>query len=113
MRKYMLLAKNDINEEIFYTDSKREAKETFDRMLDKYLFVKSYCYNAVTDIYEDITELNNRSTWTVIIKETFTGDTVSKDFSNESSALVYIINQERKGFSSAKLYKNGKRVWTI
>lgn len=109
----MVLAKNDTNEEIFYTDIKREAKEAFDRMLDKYLFVKVYCHNSITDIYEDITGLNDESRWTVVIKDRKTRDVMTREFSSESSALIYIINQERAGWSSAKLYKNGVRIWTI
>lgn len=113
MRKYMLLAKNDTNEEIFYTDIKREAKDAFDRMLDKYLFVKAYCYNACTDMYEDITGLNEESRWTVVIRDRKTRDVITRDFSSESSALVYIINQERSGWEAAKLFRNGVRIWTI
>lgn len=109
----MVLAKNDSNEEIFYTDIKREAKEAFDRMLDKYIFVKAYCYNSITDIYEDITGLNEESKWTVVIKDRKTRDIITREFSSEVSALVYIINQERAGWTAAKLFRNEVRVWII
>lgn len=122
MKKYMILAKNDYNEEIFYTNIKAEAKSAFDRMLDKYFFVKAYCYNEKDNLYQDITEINAPSVYDV---QTYTGLALSKDgvefellneehheFTNKLDALHYIIYAIKEG-RKYKLYKNGRRDWSV
>lgn len=124
MKKYMILAKNDYNEEFFYTDIKAEAKSAFDRMMDKYFFVKAFCYNKQDGLYKDITEINSQSVYTV---QTYTGlELIEKtdcvdfnllneenhDFTNKSDALFYII-QSMKAGRKYKLYKNGRRDWSV
>lgn len=121
----MILAKNDFNEEIFYTDIKAEAKQAFDRMLDKYLFVKVF-YLGADEIYKDITELNKQSIYQV---KRYTGafigiyededsekitykDEENQEFTNEVEALLYVINSVKAGFK-CKLYKNGRRDWRV
>ena len=125
-KKYMLLAKNDYNEEIFYTDIKAEAKEAFDRMLDKYFLVKAYCYNEKDNLYQDITDINKPSVYDV---QTYTGLELSEyahiegiefkllneehhEFTNKLEALQYIINSMKAG-RKYKLYKNGRRDWSV
>lgn len=124
MKKYMILAKNDYNEEIFYTDIKAEAKSAFDRMMDKYLFVKAFCYNNKDEIYQDITENNTQSVYTV---QTYSGITsvertgclefklVNEEnykFTNKSEALCFIVQSMKKGLK-CRLYKNGRRDWSV
>ena len=124
MKKYMVLAKNDFNEEVFYTDIKAEAKHAFDRMLDKYIFVKFFCLGA-GGIYEDVTELNEQTTYQVIrytmvnIESVFSdGDEVKymneehEEFTNEVEAMLYIINSMKAGFK-CKLYKDKRRDWRV
>lgn len=124
MKKYMILAKNDFNEEIFYTDIKAEAKQAFDRMADKYFFVKAFCYNKKDSLYKDITEINTPSEYTV---QTYTGiELIEKEdyvdfkllneenhkFTNKTDALFCII-QSMKAGRKYKLYKNGRRDWSV
>lgn len=126
MKKYMILAKNDYNEEIFYTDIKAEAKSAFDRMLDKYFFVKAYCYNEKDNLYQDITDINAPSVYDV---QTYTSLALSEDacidgvefklmneehheFTNKLDALQYIIHSMKAG-RKYKLYKNGRRDWSV
>lgn len=124
MKKYMILAKNDYNEEIFYTDIKAEAKSAFDRMMDKYFFVKAFCYNENNEMYQDITEINAQS---VYIVQTYTGlELIEKKdcldfkllneenhtFTNKLDALNCII-QSMKAGRKYKLYKNGRRDWSV
>ena len=125
MKKYMVLAKNDFNEEIFYTNIKAEAKQAFDRMLDKYIFVKVF-YLCPDEIYKDITDLNKQSTYQVkrytrsflgiygeedSEKITYKGEE-NKEFTNEVEALLYVINSLKAGYK-CKLYKNGRRDWRV
>lgn len=124
MKKYMILAKNDYNEEIFYTDIKAEAKGAFDRMMDKYLFVKAFCYNAKGELYQDITENNTQSVFTVqsydrvYLDEQPDGlegkllNEERRDFTNKQDALCYIIQLMKLG-RKCKLYKNGRRDWSV
>jgi hypothetical protein len=124
MKKYMILAKNDYNEEIFYTDIKAEAKSTFDRMMDKYFFVKAFCYNKKDESYQDITEINTQSVYRV---QTYTGlELIEKsdcldfkllneenyEFTNKLDALKCII-QSMKAGRKYKLYKNGRRDYSV
>lgn len=124
MRKYMILAKNDCNEEIFYTDIKAEAKSAFDRMMDKYLFVKAFCYNEKCEIYQDITESNAQSIYRV---QTYTGiksfemtgclefkllNEENREFTNKLDAL-YCVVQSMKIGRKCRLYKNGRRDWSV
>lgn len=124
MKKYMVLAKNDFNEEIFYTDSKSEAKSAFDRMMDKYMFVKAFCYNEKSEIYQDITENNDQSVYRV---QTYTGvksfegtgciefelvNEENYEFTNKSDALCCIIRLMKSG-RKCRLYKNGRRDWSV
>lgn len=122
MKKYMILAKNDYNEEIFYTDIKAEAKSAFDRMMDKYLFVRAFCYNKKDEIYQDITESNTQSvykvrTWEGKHFDTMTGELIYEndhwfEFTNEVTALKFIINSVSDKRHCA-LYKNGRRDWSV
>lgn len=124
MKKYMVLAKNDYNEEIFYTDIKAEAKNAFDRMMDKYLFVKAFCYNTKGEVYQDITENNTQSVFTVqtydrvILVEKpddLEGEFLNeerRDFTNKEEALRYIIQSMKVG-RKYRLYKNGRRDWSV
>lgn len=124
MKKYMVLAKNDYNEEIFYTDIKTEAKNAFDRMMDKYLFVKAFCYNTKGEVYQDITENNTQSVFTVqtydrvILVEKpddLEGEFLNeerRDFTNKEEALRYIIQSMKVG-RKYRLYKNGRRDWSV
>lgn len=122
MKKYMILAKNDYNEEIFYTDIKAEAKSAFDRMMDKYLFVKAFCYNKKDGIYQDITDSNSQSvyrvhTWERKYFDTTTGELIYdndhwNEFTNEAEALRFIINSNSNKCHCA-LYKNGRRDWSV
>lgn len=120
----MVLAKNDFNEEIFYTDIKAEAKNAFDRMLDKYIFVKAFCLGA-NDIYKDITDLNTQTKYRVMkytgVKfESALSDEVGAqyineewhDFTNEVEAMLYVINSMKAGFK-CKLYKGTRRDWRV
>nr|DAU44933.1 MAG TPA: hypothetical protein [Caudoviricetes sp.] len=124
MKKYMILAKNDYNEEIFYTDIKAEAKSAFDRMMDKYFFVKAFCYNEKVETYQDITEINAQSVYRV---QTYTGlELIEKEdcldfkllneenyeFTNKLDALTCIIHSMKAG-RKYKLYKNGGRDWSV
>lgn len=123
MKKYMVLAKNDFNEEIFYSDIKAEAKHAFDRMLDKYIFVKIFCYSDYSKMYKDITEYEKQTVYKV---QRFTGvqavgvpieDLIYineewKEFTNEVEAMLYIINSMKAGFK-CKLYKNTGRDWRV
>lgn len=124
MKKYMVLAKNDFNEEIFYTDIKVEAKNAFDRMLDKYIFVKVFCLGA-NDIYKDITNLNTQTKYRVMryigieIESVFSNDQEVRyineewqDFTNEVEAMLYIINSMKAGFK-CKLFKGERRDWRV
>lgn len=109
MRKYMIIAKNDYNEEIFYTDIKAEAKKKLDYCFDKYLFVKAYCYSYKDEMYKDITDLNEQSVYEVkVIKD----NAISYKFTNEADALRFIINSKKSG-TICKLYKNGRRDWRV
>lgn len=124
MKKYMILAKNDYNEEIFYTDSKAEAKSAFDRMMDKYLFVKAFCYNRKNELYQDITEMNEQTVYAVKtysgVKLNQTPDGVIEELLNQEyyeftckeDALVYII-KSIKADRKFRLYKNGRRDWSV
>lgn len=124
MKKYMILAKNDYNEEIFYTDIKAEAKSAFDRMMDKYFFVKAFCYNQKVETYQDITEINAQFVYRV---QTYTGlEIIEKsdcldfkllneenyEFTNKLDALKCII-QSMKAGRKYKLYKNGRRDYSV
>lgn len=124
MKRYIILAKNDCNEEFFSTDVKSEAKEAFDRMADKYLFVKVLCYNIKDGMYYDITDINTQSVYTV---KTYTQTELIEDtdgayikllneenyeFKNKLDALHCII-QSMKAGRKCKLYKNGKRDWSV
>ena len=124
MKKYIVLAKNDYNEEFFSTDVKLEAKEAFDRMADKYLFVKVFCYNIKDRMYYDITDINMQTVYTVktyteteLIEDT-DGDYIkllneeNYEFKNKLDALHCII-QSMKAGRKYKLYKNGKRDWSV
>lgn len=124
MKKYMVLAKNDFNEEIFYTDIKAEAKQAFDRMLDKYIFVKAFCLGA-NDIYKDITDVNTQTKYRVMrytglkIESVFSEEVGAQyindewqDFTNEVEAMLYIINSMKAGFK-CKLYKGERRDWRV
>lgn len=125
MKKYMILAKNDYNEEIFYTDIKVEMKHAFDRMIDKYKFVKVFCLGA-NGVYKDTTELNEQTLYQVRrYSGTFIGiygdedsekimykDEEWQEFTNESEAMLYIINSMKAGYK-CKLYKNGRRDWRV
>lgn len=114
MRKYMILAKNDYNEEIFYTDIKKEAKQRLDELFDKYYLVKAYCYSYKEDTYIDITDLNTPSVYEVHrYKRGSAGEIIEKqEFTSESAALRYIIISIRCG-EHCKLYKNGRRDWSV
>lgn len=114
MRKYMILAKNDYNEEIFYTDIKKEAKQRLDELFDKYYLVKAYCYSYKEDMYIDITDLNTPSVYEVYrYKRGSAGEIIEKqEFASESAALRYIIISIRCG-EHCKLYKNGRRDWSV
>ena len=124
MKKYMILAKNDYNEEIFYTDIKAEAKHAFDRMMDKYLFVKVFCYNRKSELYQDITEMNEQTVYAVKtysgVKLNQTPDGVVEELLNQEyyeftckeDALVYII-KSIKADRKFRLYKNGRRDYSV
>ena len=124
MKKYMILAKNDYNEEIFYTDIKAEAKHAFDRMMDKYLFVKAFCYNRKSELYQDITEMNEQTVYAVKtysgVKLNQTPDGVVEELLNQEyyeftckeDALVYII-KSIKADRKFRLYKNGRRDYSV
>lgn len=118
MRKYMIIAKNDYNEEIFYSDIKAEAKKKLDYCFDKYLFVKAYCYSYKDEMYKDITDLNEQSVYDVKITDSGHYSTIAEDntisykFTNEADALRCIINLNKSG-SICKLYKNGRRDWRV
>lgn len=124
MKKYMILAKNDYSEEIFYTDIKAEAKNAFDRMMDKYLFVKAFCYNRKNEIYQDITEMNAQTVYAVKtysgVKLNQTSDDVVEELLNQEyyeftckeDALVCII-KSIKADRKFRLYKNGRRDWSV
>lgn len=122
MKKYMVLAKNDFNEEIFYTDIKKEAKEKLDELFDKYIFVKAYCYSKKDEIYKDITFLNETSiykvrTWSKKYFDTLTGELIYDndhwfEFTNEADALRFIINS-MSDKCHCGLYKNGRRDWRV
>lgn len=124
MKKYMILAKNDYNEEIFYTDIKAEAKHAFDRMMDKYLFVKAFCYNRKSELYQDITEMNEQTVYAV---KTYSGAKLNQtpdgvveellnqeyyEFTCKEDALVYII-KSIKADRKFRLYKNGRRDYSV
>ena len=124
MKKYMILAKNDYNEEIFYIDIKAEAKYAFDRMMDKYLFVKAFCYNSKNELYQDITEMNEQTVYAV---KTYSGAKLNQtpdgvveellnqeyyEFTCKEDALVYIIKSIKAG-RKFRLYKNGRRDWSV
>lgn len=124
MKKYMILAKNDYNEEIFYTDIKAEAKHAFDRMMDKYLFVKVFCYNRKNELYQDITEMNEQTVYAV---KTYSGAKLNQtpdgvveellnqeyyEFTCKEDALVYII-KSIKADRKFRLYKNGRRDYSV
>ena len=124
MKKYMILAKNDYNEEIFYTDIKAEAKYAFDRMMDKYLFVKAFCYNSKNELYQDITEMNEQTVYAV---KTYSGAKLNQtpdgvveellnqeyyEFTCKEDALVYII-KSIKADRKFRLYKNGRRDYSV
>lgn len=124
MKKYMILAKNDYNEEIFYTDIKAEAKHAFDRMMDKYLFVKVFCYNRKNELYQDITEMNEQTVYAV---KTYSGVKLNQtpdgaveellnqeyyEFTCKEDALVYII-KSIKSDRKFRLYKNGRRDYSV
>lgn len=124
MKKYMILAKNDYNEEIFYTDIKAEAKHAFDRMMDKYLFVKVFCYNRKNELYQDITEMNEQTIYAV---KTYFGAKLNQtpdgvveellnqeyyEFTCKEDALVYII-KSIKADRKFRLYKNGRRDYSV
>lgn len=124
MKKYIILAKNDYNEEFFSTDCKSEVKEAFDRMADKYLFVKVFCYNIKDRMYYDITDINMQTVYTVktyteteLIEDT-DGDYIkllneeNYKFKNKLDALHCIIQSMKTG-RKYKLYKNGKRDWSV
>lgn len=125
MKKYMVLAKNDFNEEIFYTDIKAEAKNAFDRMLDKYIFVKVFCLGK-DDIYKDITGLNKQTLYQVMrysgtsigIYENEDSEKITykdeewQEFTNEVEALLYIISSIKAGYK-CKLYRNTRRDWRV
>lgn len=124
MKKYMILAKNDYNEEIFYTDIKVEAKRAFDRMMDKYIFVKAFCYNRKNELYQDITEMNEQTVYAVKtysgVKLNQTPDGVVEELLNQEyyeftckeDALVYII-KSIKADRKFRLYKNGRRDYSV
>ena len=122
MKKYMLLAKNDFNEEIFYTDIKKEAKKKLDELFDKYIFVKAYCYSRQDEVYKDITLLNKPSIYKVHTWEKKYVDPVTDDFlysndrwfefTNEAEALRFMINSVSDKRHCA-LYKNGRRDWRV
>ena len=124
MKKYMILAKNDYNEEIFYTDIKAEAKRAFDRMMDKYIFVKAFCYNRKNELYQDITEMNEQTVYAVKtysgVKLNQTPDGVVEELLNQEyyeftckeDALVYII-KSIKADRKFRLYKNGRRDYSV
>jgi hypothetical protein len=120
----MILAKNDYNEEIFYTDIKAEAKHAFDRMMDKYLFVKAFCYNRKSELYQDITEMNAQTVYAV---KTYSGAKLNQtpdgvieellnqeyyEFTCKEDALVYII-KSIKADRKFRLYKNGRRDYSV
>nr|DAO17322.1 MAG TPA: hypothetical protein [Caudoviricetes sp.] len=124
MKKYMILAKNDYNEEIFYTDIKAEAKRAFDRMMDKYIFVKAFCYNRKNELYQDITEMNEQTVYAV---KTYSGAKLNQtpdgvveellnqeyyEFTCKEDALVYII-KSIKADRKFRLYKNGRRDYSV
>jgi hypothetical protein len=124
MKKYMILAKNDYNEEIFYTDIKAEAKRAFDRMMDRYLFVKAFCYNRKNELYQDITEMNEQTIYAV---KTYSGAKLNQtpggaveellnqeyyEFTCKEDALVYII-KSIKADRKFRLYKNGRRDYSV
>ena len=124
MKKYMILAKNDYNEEIFYTDIKAEAKCAFDRMMDKYIFVKAFCYNRKNELYQDITEMNEQTVYAV---KTYSGAKLNQtpdgvveellnqeyyEFTCKEDALVYII-KSIKADRKFRLYKNGRRDYSV
>ena len=125
MKKYIVLAKNDYNEEFFFTDVKSEVKDAFDRMADKYFFVKVFYYNIVDEKYYDITDINTQSLYTV---KTYTGTELiavgtdvadikflnekNYQFKNKLDALQCII-QSMKAGRKYKLYKNGRRDWSV
>lgn len=125
MKKYMILAKNDYNEEILYTDIKAEVKNAFDRMIDKYIFVKVF-YLGENGVYKDITELNKQSSYQVrrysgifngIYADEDSGEIMYEDeewkeFTNEIEAMLYIINSMKAGYK-CKLYKNNRRDWRV
>lgn len=125
MKKYMILAKNDYNEEILYTDIKAEVKNAFDRMIDKYIFVKVF-YLGKNGVYKDITELNKQSSYQVrrysgifngIYADEDSGEIMYEDeewkeFTNEIEAMLYIINSMKAGYK-CKLYKNNRRDWRV
>ena len=120
MKKYFIIAKNDYNIEMFFTDIKAEAKEKLDSLLDKYIFVKAYCDK--NGIYNDITHLNSQSvyrvhTWEKKYFDTITGELLYDndhwvEFTNEASALRFIINSMSDKCHCA-LYKNGRRDWSV
>lgn len=120
MKKYMIIAKNDYNEEIFYTDIKAEAKEALDRMWDKYICVKAFCYSYADEKYYDITGLNEQSKWSVVVYNSSEEFRYCKPlvydktehFTNEAEALKYMICNERAG-RKCRLYKNERRCWDV
>lgn len=122
MRKYMIIAKNDYNEEIFYTDIKAEAKNRLDELFDKYFFVKVFCYSYKDEMYKDITDLNapseyevkviERGYYSVVAGKKIDDAAASYKFTNEADALRFIINSKKVG-TICKLYKNGKRDWRV
>ena len=122
MKKYMILAKNDYNEEIFYTDIKKEAKEKLDALFDKYIFVKAFCFSRDDNVYKDITHLNVPTvykvrTWRRKYFDTVTGELMYEDdhwfeFTNEVDALRFIIKSQ-SNICHCTLYKNGRRDWSV
>ena len=124
MKKYIVLAKNDYNEEFFSTNCKSEVKDAFDRMADDYLFVKVFRYNIKDEMYHDITDITEDSLYIV---KTYTETELIEDtdgshikllneknyeFTNKLDALHCII-QSMKAGRKYKLYKNGKRDWSV
>lgn len=118
MRRYIIIAKNEVTEIVIQTLLKVDAQRIYEELYHDYPFIKITLYDSLNHINEDVTNDFSTNAFCVVASKSFSGDPLisaetKKEYMNsELDAVKYMLWLERNGWK-CKLYKGDKRVWSV